>query len=127
MDLNGKRVDLELLEAELAAASIPVLGLCLIGDELLTYDATGALIDLPPLASAVIDAHVEPTDPPVPVFGSDTPTDREYLQQAANVVSDLRAYLALPSPTNAQTITAFRLVVRVVLYLIRQQVVRYAP
>lgn len=53
---------------------------------------------------------------PVPDYGADD-TPREQLVQA---VSDLRTYLALASPTNAQTITAFKLLVRVVLFMLRR-------
>lgn len=40
-------------------------------------------------------------------------------QQAAQALGDLRAYLALQNPTNAQTIAAVRLLCRVAINLIK--------
>lgn len=59
-----KRIDPGLLQQELDAASVPVAGLGCTGTEtdgeLFTYDANGAIIDLPPDAVPVVDAHVAP-------------------------------------------------------------------
>jgi hypothetical protein len=61
-----KRLDIELLGHELTAASVAHLGLVtqmtdVPGEvDVLTRDASGAFIDLPPDARPVIDAHVAP-------------------------------------------------------------------
>jgi len=60
MNLNGKRVDLPLLQTELTAANVLVLGLGTYDDQLHTYDELGAIIDMPPEAQPVVDAHVAP-------------------------------------------------------------------
>lgn len=64
MDLNGKRVDLALLADELQAAGVPfnALGTTGDGDDVMlwTYDADGALTELPTEAIPVVDAHVAP-------------------------------------------------------------------
>lgn len=60
----AKRIDLLLLERELAAAAVAVNGVGHIGSdtdgEVFTQDAAGAQIDLPPEAQPVVDAHVAP-------------------------------------------------------------------
>src|SRR5262245_33920566 len=56
-------MDLDLLQVELAAASIVVDALGLFGDQVFTYDDDGAVLDLPPEAQPVVDAHVAP--PPI--------------------------------------------------------------
>jgi hypothetical protein len=61
VNLNGKRVDLLQLEAELTAASILIRGLGIAGDDLHTYDADGVVIDVPVAAAAVVAAHVPPS------------------------------------------------------------------
>lgn len=69
---------------------------------------------------AVIAAH-DPTPPPpipVPDYGAD-PADLD--QQAAQVVSALRAYIGAASPTQAQTVSAVKLLCRVALYLVKRQ------
>jgi hypothetical protein len=60
-----KRIDLPLLEQELAAAAVAVNALGTFVDDqqqtnLHTYDVSGAAIDLPPEAVPVVDAHVAP-------------------------------------------------------------------
>jgi hypothetical protein len=62
------------------------------------------------------DPAVPPPAPVVPDAGGDD-TPREQLVDA---VTNLRAYLALASPTNTQTINAFKLLVRVVLGVLRR-------
>lgn len=58
-------VDLEQLEGEIEAAGMPLpYGLTRGGDELMTCDASGAYVDLPPGAAAVVAAHVPSTAPP---------------------------------------------------------------
>lgn len=108
------------LQAELATADIQVPGLGSYPDgdgiELHTYDETGASIDLPPEAAAVVSAHVPPPPPPVPDYGADdTKVDK-----IAEGVTQLRAYLALPSPTAAQTVGALKLTIRGLLFLMRR-------
>jgi hypothetical protein len=73
-----KRVDLPLLQQELAAATIIVPGLGTFLDEqqqtnLHTYDDTGTQLALPPEAEPVVDAHVAP--PLVTEFAAATETD----------------------------------------------------
>lgn len=66
--------DLLRLQAELADAGIivPALGMDVgkSGATLYTYSETGEIIDLPPEAQAVIDAHVppEPETPPTEIL-----------------------------------------------------------
>lgn len=60
MKLNGRPVDLPLLETELAAASVDVNGLGVTGDDLMTYTADGEVTDLPAEAAPVVNAHVAP-------------------------------------------------------------------
>jgi hypothetical protein len=59
-----KRIDLEVLQRELAAASVPTSGLGKSGTdqdgEVYTYDAGGGIIDLPPEATPVVNAHTAP-------------------------------------------------------------------
>ena len=63
-----KRLDLPTLQAELAAAGLPVTSLGLSGElpddpgaqELFTYSGEGTPLDLPPAAGPVVDAHVPP-------------------------------------------------------------------
>jgi hypothetical protein len=119
MNLNGKRVYLPQLETELTTAGVPHRGLGTHGDILHTYTPTGAAVDVPPAAQAVLDAHVPPPIPPVPDYGADLPSD--YIQQIANAVQMLRQYLALASPTLAQSITAVKLLIRLVFFLLRSR------
>ena len=118
MLLNGKRVDLNQLHAELTAAGVIVPALGTMGDNLHTYTAQGLVIDVPPGAQAVVNAHVPPPIPPSVDYGTDLPTN--YRQTLAGAVTQLRAYLALESPTGPQTVGAVKLLVRVVLFLFRQ-------
>lgn len=67
MKLDGKRVDLPLLEQEAATAGVAVAGLGTVGldaaglpDELVTFDGDGHQVDVPPTMQAVVDAHVPP-------------------------------------------------------------------
>jgi hypothetical protein len=55
-----KAIDLRLLQEELAAVGIVVPGLGFSGDNIHTYDPGGAIVDLPPEAAPVVDAHVAP-------------------------------------------------------------------
>lgn len=118
MNLNGKVVKLGQLAAELTAAGVLHRGLGTGGDELHTYTPDGVPVDLPPAARAVLDAHVPPGTPASPTFGGDE--IQNTTSQLADAVVTLRDYLALPSPTNAQTIGAFKLLVRVVLFVLKR-------
>jgi hypothetical protein len=64
MLLNGKRVDLVQLAAELTAAGVQNRALGQDGDDVHSYDASGAYEDLPAGAAAVIAAHVPTAAPP---------------------------------------------------------------
>lgn len=68
--------------------------------------------------ATVVTAHVPAPPPPLPDY-ADEETTRAQLVSA---VDNLRSYLALSSPTNAQTISAFKLLIRVVLFLCRRVV-----
>lgn len=73
--------------------------------------------------AGVIQAHDGTPDPGItePDFGNDPVTHTG--TQLADAVTNLRAYLGLASPTNAQTIAAFKLLIRVVLFLVRRLVI----
>lgn len=116
MLLNGKRVDLIQLRAEMVAASLTVRGLGINADDLHTYDASGAEADVPAGAAAVIAAHVPPAIPDTPDFGSDVPAPTDI----ATLVQQGRAYLALASPTTAQTTAAVKGLVKLALFLVRR-------
>lgn len=83
-----------------------------------TYDESGQIVALPKEAAAVVAAHVPPPAPVAPDYGDEAPTDFE--RQAAAVVASLREYLALSSPTGAQTVAALKVLIRVVLALLRR-------
>lgn len=116
MNLNGKRVDLPQLQAELATAGVPVPGLGTAGDDLHTYTATGEPTDLPAAAAPVVTAHTPPPIPPTPDYG----TDAQPSDQIATAVTNLRNYLALATPTAAQTAAVIRLLCRVALFVLRR-------
>lgn len=121
IDLGGKAVDLVQLAAELTAAGVAHRGLGTAGGRLYTYDADGAITELPPAAAAVVAAHVPPPPPAPPDFGADVPQDGAYRSQAAAAVAALRDYLAQPAPTAPQTVAALKLTIRAVLWLLRRQ------
>ena len=58
MKLNGKVIDPLQLAVELQAAGLTVPALTQQGDDLMTYTLQGQIVDLPPAAQPVIDAHV---------------------------------------------------------------------
>lgn len=117
-----RRVDLRRLQAELAAAGITVPALGTNGDDLHTYDADGALLDLPPAAQAVLNAHVPPPAFVPPDYDDDDADGTgTHLAQA---VASLRQYRAADTPTQAQTVAALKLTIRLVLLLARRSFVR---
>jgi hypothetical protein len=69
MDVTGLTLNLPQLADELTTAGITVTSLSRAGNELLTADGNGHLVDLPSGAAAVIAAHVAApeVDPVVPV------------------------------------------------------------
>lgn len=91
-------------------------GLALENLTLLRGDAQGALTDLPPAAQAVVNAYAPPTSID---YGSDLQTDDEMAASADTAIQNLRAYLALATPTAAQSGAALKVVIRAVLFLIR--------
>lgn len=121
-----KAVVLDQLESELMAAGVAIHGLGTSGllqddnAEIYTYDAGGAVADLPAEAGPVIAAHVVPVPPTPPDFGTDAPAD--YSFQLANAVDNLRQYLQASSPTQAATVAALKLTIRVLLYVLRRQI-----
>jgi hypothetical protein len=72
----------------------------------------------PAQVNSVIAAHVPAPPPTPPDYGTDTTP----LNQIADAVSQLRQYLQLATPTNAQTITAFKITIRLALLLARRSV-----
>lgn len=115
MILQGKRVDLPQLQAELLAAGVAVArGLGTAGDELHTYDGSGDPLDVTgATAQSVLAAHV----PPAPI---DYGTDAQPPDQLTTAVANLRAYIGLATPTAAQTTAAVRLLCRIALFLLRR-------
>jgi len=85
-----------------------------------TYDALGAIEDLPAGAAAVLAAHVPPPPPAVPDYGSEAPEN--YATQLSAAVTQLRAYLGMAAPTAAQTTGALKLVIRLALALARRAI-----
>lgn len=73
-----------------------------------TFDRAGNLLD-----EQVVDVTV----PDEPDYGEDA---EDLEAKAADAVQALRSYLALGSPTGAQTVAALKLTIRVVLYLVRR-------
>lgn len=68
--------------------------------------------------AAVVAAHDPTPDvpPPLPQYGGDDVP----LDQIAAGVTQLRAYLALPSPSAAQSAAALKLVIRALLFVLRR-------
>ncbi len=119
MRLNGKAVELRLLQQELTDAGVRVpRGLGIDDDDLHTYDEEGAAAALPAEAAAVVTAHTPPAAPDAPDFGGDLPADFDR-QLAANVAT-LRQYLGVASPSAGQSAAALKLVIRVVFLLVRR-------
>jgi hypothetical protein len=73
--------------------------------------------------STVVAAHDGTPDkiPPTPDFGDDVPDN--YAFQLAQAVTNLRTYLNTASPTNAATVGALKLTIRVILYIARRQLI----
>lgn len=117
----NKLLALPQLEAEMIAAGVTIraLGTRVINGQtdLHTYDADGAIIDVPAGAAAVVAAHTAPSPPAEPNFGADLPADMP--AQIADGVTQLRAYLALSTPTAAQSTAALKLVIRALFLLLR--------
>jgi hypothetical protein len=67
------------------------------------------------------DSRASLPDPPAPPdYGPGTDVLDPSGTNLADGVAALRAYLALPSPTQAQTVSALKLLIRAVLFLIRR-------
>lgn len=81
------------------------------------------VVDLPDdVPRAVVDAVVAAHDPspdPQPAWG-ETSQNGEFREQAVALVASLRAYLAAPSPTPAETVGALKLTIRGLLWLLRR-------
>lgn len=75
------------------------------------------------VAAAVASYDSTPDPVVVPPSKIDTGNDvaADQGDKLADAVDTLRAYLALSSPTNAQTIAAFKLLIRMFLFLLKQQ------
>lgn len=79
----------------------------------------------PAVAAAIAAGQVLPADPPpprpfVPDFGGEADDDATFRGKSQAAVNDLRAYLALSSPTATQSAAALKLLIRVVLFLVRR-------
>lgn len=116
MRLNGKRATLDRLKAELAQAGVVVPGLGVDGDDLHTYDANGAAVDVPAGAAAVVAAHVADDVTP-PTYGADAEAFDP--ATARQVVAAHRAFLASGSPTNAEVVQQVRRLTRAQLGMLR--------
>lgn len=117
MKLNGKRIDLPTLKQQATAAGVVVGDLGTAGDELVTYDAQGHTIDVPAGMAAVLAAHTPPAPPTPASYGSDA---ADLDQQAAQAATQLRAFVAAATPTNAEVVAAVKLQARVILALMRR-------
>jgi hypothetical protein len=74
--------------------------------------------------SYAVQRH-DPTPDPVPDmpdFGNDVPDNFAF--QIADGVTQARAYLNASAPTQAQTVGVVKLIIRLLLYMIKQQQVR---
>ncbi len=80
-------------------------------DEVRAWLALGNVAD-PPI--------LPPPPPPVPDYGGDVDTEQVFWEQAQTAVQNLRAYIALSSPTAAQTVAVVKLLCRIVLFFIRR-------
>lgn len=102
-------IDVTALTGELIEASLPVVGVS--SDGRVDYSR-----DLTPVeqqtAAAVIAAH----DP-----AKRTRDERTALDQAKAYRDGLNAYLDLASPTGAQTVAAVKAIIRVLLWLLRNE------
>jgi hypothetical protein len=115
----GKEYDLNQLEAELIAAGVPIraLGTDRLFTQIFTYDAAGDPVPLPPAAAAILAAHVAPPVPAKPNYGND-PADLD--RQAAQAATQLRAFIANATPTNAEVVAQAKLNARIILALMRR-------
>lgn len=96
-----KRIDLVLLEQELARAGVPISALGFSGTdedgELYTYDETGRPADLPTEAAPIVDAHDASTPQRIKSF--ETQEDRERLAIVAERSLTDPAFAALADLT----------------------------
>jgi hypothetical protein len=122
MRLNGKAVNLGQLETELRNAGVAITkGIGVMADDLHTYTSGGDPVSITgSTAQGVVNAHV--ASPAAPLLGIDFVTGSQSPDQMATVVTNLRAFLNNPSPTNADSIAALKLVIRVVLWMCRKLV-----
>lgn len=101
-------IDVISLHAELEAAGLPVVSVSSDG----RIDYARALTAAEQTTAAVIAAH--------------DPLKRERDERTARTTAkaaaaDLKLYLDRPNPTQAQTVAALKLVIRVVLWLVRNE------
>ena len=88
--------------------------------EAVRYQVSGRWVDAVGGQPTPAEVNALLAGPPMPDFGADVETEDAWRPKAIEAVSNLRAYLALQNPTNAQTVAAFRVLVRVVLFLVRR-------
>jgi hypothetical protein len=93
-------------------------GLYLVGTTLLRVQADGTLAELTAAAQTTVSGYTLPT---AIDYGADLQTETELRAQAASVVGNLRAYLALGSPTLVQSAALLKLMARVQLYQIHER------
>jgi hypothetical protein len=77
-------------------------GLQVDGRMLVTSDAAGNPLELSSAAQALVTAFVPPAAPASPNYGADLMTDDDLQAVAAVLTAQLRAYIALPTPSAAQ-------------------------
>lgn len=102
-------IDVSGLHDELETAGLPVVGVSSDGRVDYSRDLTPAEQQT---AAAVIAAH-DPT--------KRTRDEATALDQAKTAAANLQLYLDLTSPTGAQTVAALKLLIRVVLWLLRNE------
>jgi hypothetical protein len=76
VSIGGKRIDYQLLAAELTAAGVPFTGLASVGDLLMDVLADGDLVDMPDTAQPVVDAHDATRPERTAAFESDEDAER---------------------------------------------------
>lgn len=117
MKLNGKAVDLVKLGQEAVAAGVAIpRGLSTTATDLMTYDTDGHQVEPPAGMAPVLAAHTPDPPPPTPVYGPDA---ADLQKQAAAAVSQLRSFIALAPPTNADVVNNAKMQNRVLLAIIQ--------
>jgi hypothetical protein len=112
---------LHLLDADLKTAGLLSRGLTLDGTTLMTSDAGGNPAELSAAAQAFVAAYTPPAPPPVPTWGAETQTPDQMADQLATAVGNIRAYINLGAPTEAQRKAYENLLGRGLLFLLHRE------